>query len=461
MATVFLARHHGAGGFRREVALKLLHPHLRLEPRVVEELLEEARLAALLRHPNVVPVLDARDDQEATYLVMDYVEGDTVAGLLERADAEDYRLPEPVSLRILRDVLDGLQAAHELRGPNGRCLGLVHRDVSPQNILVGVDGIARLTDFGIAKTSTRLALTQTGLVKGKVGYMAPEQARGRPLDQRCDVWAAGIVAWELFAGRRLFDSKNDIATALRLLEQRPPRLRTVRSDVPPAVDDAVAYALVPEVDLRCPTAREFLRRLSGAGPAASQDDVAEVVSMLTENVRLERRSVLEQQPVLEQAPQQVDVSLAVPTVEPLSLRRWLYVAAVALFLGASTTTALLWLAWGKVTAAPVAPAVGSQPTLAQPPPAAAVKLPPSTPKQQEVFSHTTATDNATGTKAVSPRPTTARRAPMQHRAARQPPPRPPKRTTESTIRLQPSPFSATPKATASRATIRLQPSPYK
>jgi len=452
MATVFLARHHGAGGFCREVALKLLHPHLRLEPRVVEELLEEARLAALLRHPNVVPVLDARDDPEATYLVMDYVEGDTVAGLIERAEQEEYRLPQAVNLRILSDVLEGLKAAHELRGPKGRCLGLVHRDVSPQNILVGVDGIARLTDFGIAKASNRLALTRTGLVKGKVGYMAPEQARGQPLDQRCDVWAAGVVAWELFAGRRLFDSDNDIATAVRLLEQRPPRLRTVRADVPAAVDDAVAYALVPEADLRCPTAGEFLRRLSGAGPVASQEDVAEVVSMLTENVRLERRSVLEQQPVL--APELVGAELTPMGVESTLARGWLYVAVAALVVGASVTVAVLWPDQPRSAAAPLVPpsTAQSSPTprlsAAEPPLPAAKTVeaaPPAVPAQP-----------------IDPPPAgngTVRAPRRPGPATRQPPAS--KRTAEPSVRLQPSPFSTAPNAAGSTVPVRLQPSPYK
>jgi eukaryotic-like serine/threonine-protein kinase len=454
MATVFLARHHGAGGFRREVALKLLHPHLRLEPHVVEELLEEARLAALLRHPNVVPVLDARDDPEAAYLVMDYVEGDTVAGLIERAEKEDYRLPEPVNLRILSDVLEGLEAAHQLRGPNGRCLGLVHRDVSPQNILVGVDGIARLTDFGIAKASSRLALTRTGLVKGKVGYMAPEQARGQPLDQRCDVWAAGVVAWELFAGRRLFGSDNDIATAVRLLEQRPPRLRSVRADVPAEVDDAVAFALVPEADLRCPTAGEFLRRLSGAGPVASQDDVAEVVSMLTENVRLERRSVLEQAPVL--APELAGAELTPSPVDPVSKRGWFYVAAAAVAVGGLVTVAALW---PRSAGAPPPRAGATQGNPDLPTrPAAPERLPPSNtpevasalPSDQPIDAPSAKTARTKAPRRVGARPPTApKRTPE------------PSTTTPKRPALQPSPFSAPSSGGGPAIPVRLQPSPYK
>jgi serine/threonine protein kinase len=311
MGTVFLARRHGAGGFRRDVALKVLHQHLRLEPKLVVDLLEEARLAALLKHPNVVPVLDAGDEPEATYLVMEYVDGDTLGGLLKRAAEDGYELATPVIVRVLCDVLEGLEAAHELRGENGRRLGLVHRDVSPQNVLVGTDGVARLSDFGIARATTRLSLTQTGIVKGKVGYMSPEQARGRELDQRCDVWAAGVIAWELFAGRRLIDESDPLYAATRLFERDPPLLRSVRPDISPGIEEAVAFALSVDLERRCPTARQFAKRLSEAVAPAERAEVADVVAMLTELVREERSQALEHRAPLPEPE---------PTPEPISER---------------------------------------------------------------------------------------------------------------------------------------------
>jgi serine/threonine-protein kinase len=307
MGTVFLARRHGAGGFRRDVALKLLHPHLRLEQKLIVDLLEEARLAALLKHPNVVPVLDAGDEPEATYLVMEYVDGDTLGGLLKRAADDGYELSLGVITRVMCDVLDGLEAAHELRGENGRRIGLVHRDVSPQNVLVGTDGVARLSDFGIARATTRLSLTQTGIVKGKVGYMSPEQARGRELDRRSDVWAAGVIAWELFAGKRLIDESDPLFAAARLFERDPALLRSVRPDLPQAVEEAVASALSVDLERRCPTAREFAKRLAEAVTPASREELSEVVGMLTEVVREERSQAIEHRAPFSEPPPALEI----------------------------------------------------------------------------------------------------------------------------------------------------------
>jgi serine/threonine-protein kinase len=340
MGTVFLARRHGAGGFRRDVALKVLHQHLRLEPKLVVDLLEEARLAALLKHPNVVPVLDAGDEPEATYLVMEYVDGDTLAGLLNRAAHDAYELSTPVIARVLCDVLEGLEAAHELRGENGRRLGLVHRDVSPQNVLVGTDGVARLSDFGIARATTRQSLTQTGIVKGKVGYMAPEQARGRELDRRCDVWAAGVIAWELFAGRRLIDESDPLFGAARWFENDPPLLRSVRPDISPMVEEAVASALTVDLERRCPTARQFAKRLAEAVVPAEREEVAEVVAMLTELVREERSQALEHRAPLEEPdapPEPISERLSGvhATSSPPPRPRKLWIALAAALVGVS------------------------------------------------------------------------------------------------------------------------------
>ena len=178
MATVFLGRILGVGGFQRFVAIKRLHPHLASEQEFVEMFLDEARLAASIHHPNVVPILEVGTSDRGYYLVMEYIEGDTLARLLARAATSRERIPVPIVIRIVLDTLAGLHAAHELKDDNGQLLELVHRDVSPQNILVGVDGIARITDFGVARAATRLSSTRAGQLKGKLAYMAPEQARG-------------------------------------------------------------------------------------------------------------------------------------------------------------------------------------------------------------------------------------------------------------------------------------------
>src|SRR5690606_1446759 len=167
MATVYLARLAGVGGFQRFVAIKRLHPHLAKEKEFVEMFLDEARLAAGIHHPNVVPILEVGASQNAYYLAMEYIEGETLARLLARAASRKERLPVPQVLRIALDTLSGLHAAHELRDESGAVAGVVHRDVSPQNVLVGADGVSRITDFGVARAATRLTATRVGQLKGK------------------------------------------------------------------------------------------------------------------------------------------------------------------------------------------------------------------------------------------------------------------------------------------------------
>jgi eukaryotic-like serine/threonine-protein kinase len=272
MATVYLARAPIADGVSREVALKLVHPHLRASEAAARELVEEAKLAARIVHPNVVAVREVGEDALGIYLVMDYVEGATLARLVRAAAARERELPLPILLRILVDALAGLHAAHELRSEDGTPLGLVHRDFSPQNVLVGLDGVTRLTDFGIARAATRANVTSTGLVKGKLGYLSPEQAQGLPLDRRSDVWAAGVVAWELFAGRRLHaPDAEPVATMLKIAGETPPRLSSLRPELPPLLDQAIATALSLEPGRRWPSAAELGAALAGLGAAEAEE----------------------------------------------------------------------------------------------------------------------------------------------------------------------------------------------
>jgi serine/threonine-protein kinase len=272
-ATVYLARVPDAP--TRGCALKLLHPHLcdRAEhPEAVAELRGEAELAARIVHPNVVRVVDAGEDGAGFFLVMELVEGDSLLALMRAAARQARPLDPEVALAILDDALAGLQAAHELRDgtegadTQGASLAVIHRDFSPQNILIGLDGVARLTDFGIARAVDRAGFTRTGVVKGKVGYMSPEQAQALPLTQRSDVWAAGVVAWELFTGRQLHQTDDPVAALLRIVTETPPRLRSVRPDLPEALDEVVASALQPDVTLRCPSVAAFRRALAEAWP---------------------------------------------------------------------------------------------------------------------------------------------------------------------------------------------------
>jgi len=296
MATVFLARIGGVGGFQRFVAIKRLHPHLAREQEFIDMFVDEARLAAGIHHPNVVPILDIGASADGYFLVMEYIEGDTLARLLARAAAQGERLPLPIALRILLDTLAGLHAAHELRDEQNELLGLVHRDVSPQNILVGMDGTARITDFGVAHASSRLSTTRGGQLKGKLAYMAPEQARGQRIDRRADVFAVGTVLWEVLAGRRLFKADGDAETLNRVLFEPIPRVREAEPSIPAALDLVTAKALERDPDQRYASCAELADALERAARAtrlmAGARDVAEYVrTVMGQEVEQQREAV--------------------------------------------------------------------------------------------------------------------------------------------------------------------------
>jgi len=261
MATVFLARLEGVAGFQRLYAIKRLHPHLANEGEFVDMFLDEARLAARIHHPNVVPILEVGMSEQGYYLVMEYIEGDTAARLLARASQTGGRLPPSAAIRIALDTLAGLHAAHELTDDEGRPLHIVHRDVSPQNVLVGIDGTSRITDFGVAHAATRLSSTRTGQLKGKLAYMAPEQSRGAAVDRRSDVFAMGVVLWEMLAGKRLFKGGNDAETLHRILFAPIPTLRGSGVPLPLPLDTVCMKALEREPENRYASAAEFADEL--------------------------------------------------------------------------------------------------------------------------------------------------------------------------------------------------------
>ncbi len=207
MGAVYLARLGGAGGFQRLYAIKLLHEHLAKNEDFVSMFLDEARLAARIHHPNVVPIVEIGTTDARYYLVMEYIEGDTAWHLFNRGAKQNKPVSVRIALRIALDALMGLQAAHDLHDDEGHPLELVHRDVSPHNLMVGLDGVTRITDFGIARAATRLAVTQSGQLKGKLAYMAPEQARSETVDRRADVFALGICLCEMLAQKRLFKAE--------------------------------------------------------------------------------------------------------------------------------------------------------------------------------------------------------------------------------------------------------------
>src|SRR5579859_4334196 len=217
MAAVHLGRVDGAGGFTRTVAIKHLFPQYARDAEFVAMFLDEARLAARVQHPNVISVQDVVVDGPDLFLVMDYVRGAPLSFLVRRVRERGMRTPAPIAARILCDALAGLHAAHEAKDSEGAPLAIVHRDVSPQNVLVGEDGVARVFDFGVAKAAGRLQTTRVGQLKGKLSYMAPEQINDEPVSRLTDVYAAAVVYWETLTGQWLFQASDDRATFTKVL----------------------------------------------------------------------------------------------------------------------------------------------------------------------------------------------------------------------------------------------------
>ena len=265
MGSVYVGRARGVGDFERLVAIKVLHEHLAHQEDFIGMFLDEARLAAQIRHPNVVATVDVCPTPEGYFLVMDYIEGDHLGGLLRAAMRKGELLPVPVVLRIVVDSLMGLAAAHGLRDRSGTVLNLVHRDISPQNVLVGVDGMSRLTDFGVAKAEHRISSTREGQFKGKLAYASPEQAATGEVEQRSDLFGMGVVMWEALTAKRLFGADTNQATLRRLLEDPIPPLSAVRRDLV-ALDPFMAKALARDRDQRFQTAQEMAEAIEHIAP---------------------------------------------------------------------------------------------------------------------------------------------------------------------------------------------------
>ena len=247
--------------FKRLYALKRLRGELRDDPAFRAMFIDEARLAGLVRHPNVVSVLDVGEDAEGPFLVMDLVDGVSASFVLKHLAASSLSLPVQLAARIVAQAAEGLHAVHGLSDHDGKPLALVHRDVSPQNILLGFDGTARITDFGIAKGLGRATKTTTGLLKGKAGYMSPEQLRFDDLDRRSDLFSLGVVLYELLAGGRLYHDPDPTLVARRILREPPPDIDEVRRDVHPAIVQLTFELLAKEPSQRPKDAHEVASRL--------------------------------------------------------------------------------------------------------------------------------------------------------------------------------------------------------
>src|SRR5688500_163675 len=250
MGEIHLARLDGDGGFEKLVVVKRLLPELVASPQYVAMFLDEARLVAKLSHPNVCEVYEVGRDGHEYFLAMPYLEGVSLADLLGRPRDHD----RPKHLRFVAGLIaqaaEGLHHAHELRGKDGEPLGLVHRDVSPSNLIATTAGVVKVLDFGIAKVRGATARTEVGTIKGKYAYMSPEQVRGDELDRRSDVFALGAIAWELATGKRLFKRPSDFLSAKAILEEPIPRADEADTRVPRALADVIARALERDRDAR-------------------------------------------------------------------------------------------------------------------------------------------------------------------------------------------------------------------
>jgi len=278
MAMVFLGRANDGRAIAPLVAIKRPHRHLASDKMFLSMLLDEARLASAIQHENVVKVRELGFHGGEPFIVMDYVEGASLSELRKELAAAERAVDTKVAVRVVLDALMGLHAAHEMRDESGRPLGIIHRDVSPHNVLIGCDGKARLTDFGIAKAEDRLQITRTHEVKGKLAYLAPERVDKRRIcTKQSDVFSMAVVLWECLAGRRLFRGEEAVDTLQEVMHAPIPRLRQLGAQVPPALDDVIARGLSRELDARFKTAAEFadaIERAAGRGNVGQPGDVA-------------------------------------------------------------------------------------------------------------------------------------------------------------------------------------------
>jgi eukaryotic-like serine/threonine-protein kinase len=372
MAAVYAVRRKGLEGFDKLLAMKVLLPHLAAERRFVDMFLDEARVAARLQHANLAQVFDSGLHRGLPYLVMEFLHGKSLAQCQLRAAECGRRLSEPFILSVLGAAATGLHAAHETRGDTGQWLGIVHRDVSPQNLHVGYDGQVKVVDFGISLAAGRLSITRTGEVKGKLCYVAPEQLDERaPIDRRADVWALGVVAWEAFAGQRLFARDSDSRTLFSVLSEPVPSLAERAPTLAPSLVELITRCLSRDPSGRPPTAEAVAQVLLASAPAVPGPSIAQETEAL---FGLDRANELAQ---LGPSPRSVR-GLATPAASQegvpgpgsaASGRR----TAISFAL-ASLIAALGFALWGQrePASAPVAP-------VASPPAAAATPAPPLAP----------------------------------------------------------------------------------
>jgi serine/threonine-protein kinase len=283
MGTVYYGRANSSGGLSRVVAIKRMHGDLARDPVCLEMFRDELRLATRVRHPNVVATLDVAQQDGDLLMVMEFVQGESLQELIARCQQRSEPMPPALAVSITCGILQGLEAVHDAKGDDGEPLGIVHRDVSPENILVGRDGIARLLDFGIARGAGRKHVTRVGEIKGKPSYLAPEQITdgGKLVDRRADVYGVSVVLWEALTGRRLFDGENPTVALSKVLTEAVPRPSSIVTQLPQALDEVVMRGLSRDPSERFATALEMARALRSVCGTLLPFEVAEWLARMT------------------------------------------------------------------------------------------------------------------------------------------------------------------------------------
>jgi len=267
MAEIFLARGASAAGVERYVVLKRVLRHRSTDTDLVNMFLDEARLAAQLQHPNIAQVYDIGKLGDSYFFTMEYVHGETIRNLLQRAHALRQHIPISAVLSVIAGAAAGLQHAHERKGMDGKPLGIVHRDVSPSNLMVSYEGTVKVVDFGVAKAAHRHTETRSGTVKGKITYMSPEQCRGLDIDRRSDLFSLGIVMWEMLTVDRLFLRASDFENMQAIVSAQVTPPSALRAGIPPELDRIVMKLLAKDPAQRFQTADEVQEAVEGAAVA--------------------------------------------------------------------------------------------------------------------------------------------------------------------------------------------------